>query len=456
MRRQRALAILTFGLALVGACAKQAPLATTPGAPRYPEFLFPAPEDTASLSRTAEQHRAWDALQAGDLGSAEREFNQLLRRAPGSPSLLADLGYVALARRDFDRAVSRFTEAISADPGLAPALVGRGLGYAEMGRPLEAMASFEAAQQADPLLQLTSRIEALRFRAVEDAIGKARFAAAAGNLEQARRAYGEALDASPDSALLLRELAAVERRAGHPDQARLHLERAAEVDPADRLTRVQLADLAEAQGDLAGATRAYEAAQAIDRTSDVEARLSALEERLELAALPAEYRAIPLAPGVTRADMAALVGVRLPRVLRAAPDRPVPLVTDVGKMWASPWIEAVLRAGVMEPFPNHTFQPQAHLRRADLAIVVSRLLSLVAALDPARAGHWQHERATFTDLPPSHPAYDAASRAVGARMLAPDSGGAFVPMRPVTGAEAADAIARLERLVGPAGRSERR
>ena len=112
--------------------------------------------------------------------------------------------------------------------------------------------------------------------------------------------------------------------------------------------------------------------------------------------------------------------------------------------------------GVMDAFLNHTFQPEGIVRRADLAGVVDRTLSLMAALDPPRAGRWQKDHATFPDLVPGHPAYDAASRAVSAKVLDPAQGGAFEPTRLVTGAEASDAIGRLEKMAGPKARGERK
>ena len=37
------------------------------------------------------------------------------------------------------------------------------------------------------------------------------------------------------------------------------------------------------------------------------------------------------------------------------------------------------RAGLMEVYPNHTFQPNAVVRRGDLAQAASKALSLIAA-----------------------------------------------------------------------------
>jgi tetratricopeptide (TPR) repeat protein len=444
--RRRAAIVLTL-LVATGCGPKVPPVA--PGAPHYPDFVFPAPSATAPPADRAGQREAWDTLQAGDVGSAERQLNELLRRAPEDASILASLGYVALARRDSDHAIGRFNDAISKQPVLAAALVGRGLAFAELGRPADAVASLEAAHAADTSLDLSARIDALRFRAVEDTVARARAAASGGKLEAARQEYQAALQVSPDSGPLLRELAGVERQLGERTSARQHLERAMKVDQADRASRVQYADLLEEQGELAGAVKALEAAQAIERSADVESRLASLRERADLAGLPKEFRAIENSATVTRAQVAALLGVRLPGLLRAAPKRPAALVTDVGGHWAAPWINSVMDAGVMEPFANHTFQPQGTVRRADFAAIVSRTLALAGTLDPLRAKSWQRDHVSFPDLQPSHPAFDAASRAVGTRILTVTADGAFEPTRPVTGLEASEAVARLQKLVGP-------
>lgn len=444
---RRLIAIAATLVVLAGCGPKVPPVA--PGAPHYPDFVSPSPASTAPASDRAGQREAWDTLQAGNVGSAERQLTELLKRSPGDPVLLASLGYVALAKRDADRAVARFDDAIAKQPALASALVGRGLAFADLGRAADALASFEAAYAADPALDLGARIDALRFRAVEDTVARARADASAGRFDAARQDYQSALRVSPDSGVLLRELAVVERQLGDRASARQHLERAMQVDTTDRAARIQYADLLEEQGDMAGAIKALEAAQAIDRSAETDARLATLRERADLTGLPPEFRAIEEAPTVTRAQVAALLGVRLPGLLRAAPKRPTALVTDIGGHWAAPWISSVMDAGVMEPFPNHTFQPEGQVRRADFAAIVSRALALASALDPPRAKNWQRDRASFSDLQPTHPAYDAASRAVGTRILTATPDGAFEPTRLVTGAEASEAIARLQKLIGP-------
>src|SRR5262249_54083481 len=149
-------------------------------------------------------------------------------------------------------------------------------------------------------------------------------------------------------------------------------------------------------GDLEGAAKAYGDSLAIETNADVEKRLEGVRDRLALASLPAEYRAIDEAPQITRADLAALIGIRLGPLLQTSDRRSdAVLITDIRGNWASNWIMFVARAGVMEPFANHAFQPRAIVRRTDLATAVFRLLGRVAALQPEKSKTWDAARIRF-------------------------------------------------------------
>ena len=137
--------------------------------------------------------------------------------------------------------------------------------------------------------------------------------------------------------------------------------------------------------------------------------------------------------------------MRLGRVLAAAPQRQL-VVTDVRGHWAQPWIEATARSGAMEVFSNYTFQPATPLRRADVADVVSRVLTLVSRGSPT-VSRWDQTPVDAADVPPEHLAYPAVRRAVAAGVM-PLADRAFRLLQPVSGAELAAVVARLEALGG--------
>jgi tetratricopeptide (TPR) repeat protein len=271
-----------------------------------------------------------------------------------------------------------------------------------------------------------------------------------GRLEEALSAYSTAMASSPESPVLYRELAGVERQSGDVERALEHYRKAVALDSTDARSLVQIGDLLDAKHDMVGAEKAYSEALALEPNEEVEARRARARARVELARLPAEYRAIEQATEITRADLAALIGVRFAPLLQASRRRDATVITDIRGTWAAAWIMAVARAGVVEPFPNHAFQPRTIVRRIDLAQAVSRLLARVAAHDPAKAKAWQSVRLTFADLAPGHLQYLDASAAVASGVMEVGPDNSFQPSRATSGAEAIEALGRLETLAGAA------
>jgi tetratricopeptide (TPR) repeat protein len=443
---------LILAVACVGAsCApKIAPPTPVVTSLKYPDFVVPAVPSTFANTEAAHgEDRGWAFLQIGDLRNAEREFSSALSISPAFYPADASLGYVELARRDFKAALPHFDRSLQRQPADAAALVGRGQALVGLEREGDAVVAFQAALAADPsLADIARRIDVLRFRMQEQNLARGRQAARAGQLDDAIRAYGTAIVASPDSAFLYRELADVERQKGDTDAALDHFRRAAALDSTDARSRVAAGEILDARNDLVGAAGAYADALAVEANPDVAARLDAVRARADIARLPDEYRAIPQAPRITRADLAALIGVRLGALLPPPDRRDAVLVSDVGRNWASAWIIAVARAGVMQPFANHAFQPRDPVRRIDLAQAVSRLLARIAARNPNQGREWESARLKFSDLSPSHLAYVAASQAVASGVMKTGPDGSFQPSSFVSGQEAIDALTRLDALAG--------
>ena len=443
----RRVAVLVATAMLVSSCAARPPVMPPPPLTlRYPDFPYPRVPDGADSIQLTRIERGWRYLQADNLRNAEREFEAALQLQPSFYPAEAALGYLNLARGDEKDAVARFDRALQSTRDYVPALVGRGRALLALGRDTEALASFEAAVKADPTLtDLQGRIEVLRFRAVQDNLARAKAATDAGRWEEARVAYGRALEASPDSAFLYRDLALVERKAGETNMALEHFLKAVSLDPNDARSLAEIGFIREEQGDPIAALEIYEKARAIDPNAVPLERLTAIREAVALAKLPAEYRTIPEAATITRGDIASLIGVRLAPLVAEARTRQA-VVTDIRGHWAQQWILPVVRAGIMDTQPNYTFQPNARVRRGDLAQTVARILNLIATRKPAAAKAWLGAKQKIADLSASHLSYPAVSQAVASGVMPLTENGTFQLLRPVTGAEVVDVINRLEAL----------
>jgi tetratricopeptide (TPR) repeat protein len=359
----------------------------------------------------------------------------------------AGLGFASLADKDFADAIARFERVLKRAPNYVAALVGRGDAMVAAGRMDEGARSFQAAlAEAPSLSDVRRRLDVIALRSQQETLTRARQAMDAGRFGEAAQAYERAIATSPESPFLYRELAAVERKQGKLAEALEHLRKAASLDASDARTWAQMGDVLEEKGDHVAAMDAYGKAQALEPGEETTAKLAKARAGAELARLPEAYRAIPTAALLTRGDLAALIGVRLGSLLASAPSQEAVVLTDVRSHWAASWIMQVVKAGVMEGFPNHTFQPRGVVHRLDMAQAVSRVLELVAARRPALGRAWAAARPRIADLSPTHLGYPSAATAVASGVM-PLAEGLFRPTRVVSGAEAIEAVGRLEGLL---------
>jgi tetratricopeptide (TPR) repeat protein len=428
----------------LGACASAAPRPGATATLRYPEF--PVPEVPAALKvpqDIRDRHLAgWQRLQAGDTRGATREFTEVLKRSPEFYPAETGLGFVALAERQYAQAASRFSAAVARDARYEPALTGQVQAHVALGNYDEAVAAMEKLTALDPKRDRT-QLEMLRFRQVQGLIESGRNARQAKRLEEADSIFSRALALSPQSAIILRELAVTEVALGQLAEAEAHARRAVLLDANDADAHATLGAVLEALNRPQEAGAAYARAAALDdRWKSKAASLNAAAA----AALPEGLRDIATVPTVNRAQLAGLIGTRLTDLLGRAPRRTPAIITDVQGHWAAPWIVPVAQAGVMEVFSNYTFQPGAAVRRGELAQAVSQLLTLAFAGRGAQLTQWQAARPAFPDVSSSNLYYRAAALAVAAGVMSADDTGRFFPTRPATGSEATAAITRIEQL----------
>ena len=446
--------LVVWAAVFVASCAGNRPPSTTaaPGAPRFAGYPTPDIPLTLAVSPDVRTRHAegWQRLQAGDLRGAARDFNAILKQVPGLYPAETALGFVHLANRQYKNAQPRFAAAIGANDRYLPAWIGQAEALLGLERDADAIAAMERVIALDPQQEsVRTRLELVRFRLSQSLIESGQRARAAGRHDEAVQQFEQALAMSPQSTMILSELTETQTAAGRLDQAERHARRAIEVEPREARWQVALGDVLEARGQLRDAAAAYTRADRLESNPEWRAKSRALRERAEMAALPPEFSRVASAATITRAEVAAFIGIHLRELVDAAPARVNSVVTDVRTHWASPWILPVTRAGIMTVFPNYTFQPGATVRRGDLASVVAALVRLAGASRRAELAKWQAARPRFADLPPANVFYTPAALAVTANAMTLDATGRFNPTRPATGADLEAAVRRIAQLTTP-------
>jgi len=431
---KRALVLLALGVG--AACA-------TPRVPRVPEgeeYLYPAPRPGELHKEEAPRFtEAWRDVLAGRAEEGAKGFSDLLRRRPGLVPAQTGLAYARLRAGRHREALEGFEAALGGRADYVPALVGAGGASYRGGDPELALQYLKRAEALAPTnSSVTRRLAALKLQVTERRVAAARAALAAGDGATAREEFAHAVETAPEVGALRVEYANLLWEQGEPAAA---IE-ALRADPlGDRQVLMRLAELLNDVGDAAGALEAYRRVLQRD-PKDAEAleRATALREAMALLGLPPEYRRIEQSARITRADLAALAVVKIPALERAEASSPE-VAVDISGSWAREYILRALALGLLDVYPNHTFQPAATVRRGDLARAVARVLDLLGRPTPPAP--------PIGDMSRTNLFYEAAARAVGAGLMDLTPGGAFEAWRPVSGRDAGDVLDALARLVGP-------
>ena len=429
-------------VAVTGCAPKARPNLGSPLAWRVPEV----PAALAGNPAKIRYDEAWAQVQRGDVGAAERAFDDISRRAPEFYPAAASLGELRLHRQQYAAAAAMFDRALAANPSYLVALSGAADARLGAGDDAGALKALTALAAADPSrTDAARRLDVVRLRVAQSELALAERAKSDGKMAEAALHLQRAMDATPENGAVLRALSSLELVMGREDVAEQRARQALVIDPQDPVGYVVLGDALEAQGRFSDAVAAYDRALVLDPRPMWRERRDVLKASAESTSLPPQYRAISQSAAVMRADVAAVLGVRLAGALSLAPDRSATVVTDVRGHWAARWILPVVRAGWVEALPNHTFQPGAVVRRADLAAVVAAVLLDVAAQRPRDLSRWRGARPVFADVTRDHAAYVFAAVAVASGVMSAE-GDRFSPARAVTGTELAATIARLEGL----------
>jgi len=435
--RLRALACV-IGLAAGAGCAT-APVRPVTTTPETEEFVYPRwPVGEVQPQQAREIERAWHAMLAGDAAAAEKRLRKVLIDGPGLIPAETALAYARLRGGAHADAARAFATVLERDPDNISALVGHGIALARGGETEAALAAYARASALDPADETVRRRRGeLRLQVIETRVGAARAAAAGGDTDRAIEQYQLVLEAAPELSGVRLELAGVLTGRGEMEAAIALLE----ADPAgDRQVLLRLGEMAFERGEHERALGVYRRVLEADpRDEEALSAARRVRETIEAQQMPDEYRRIGDAATISRADLAALMMVKVRR-LAQAPLGPGKVAIDISGSWARDHIIRALALDLVAVYPNHTFQPGATVRRGDLARAVARALDLLRyPTGPAPR---------LTDLSSNNAFHYPASRAVGAGIMDLTGDGAFQAWRPVSGREATDVIEGLVRLVG--------
>jgi tetratricopeptide (TPR) repeat protein len=405
------------------------------------DYVFPEirrGEMTARDEKTL--HQAWTDIMAGQAAKAESAAGRLVSSRPDLAPPRIVLGFAKLRANRLPEAEAAFSPIVAAEPNDVAALVGLASVKRKQGRLDEALPLYVRAARLRPKdAALGRRASEIKLAVAEAAIAKAGALSAEGKKPEAIVMLQRALEVAPELSPVRLELADLLVESGRRAEALAVL---AAAQDADRNIAIRIASLRFEDGDLDGAETALKRGLR-DPAEDAEAAglLARIRDRRANLALPEPLRAIGDAPRITRGELAALVVEKVSALRAKAPAAKGEVASDLSRTWARTQILRALDLGLMDLYPNHTFQPAGVVRRGELAVVAARVLDLV--------GWGRPNGPPPRDMSPSHLQYASVVRVAGAGVMQYGPSGAFEPWRIVTGAEAKTVVEALARLAAP-------
>jgi tetratricopeptide (TPR) repeat protein len=405
------------------------------------DYVFPEIRRGEMTSRDEKTlRRAWEDILAGQTARAEQSVGRLAAGRPDLAPARVVLGFAALRANRLKDAGGIFSSVLAREPNDVAAIVGLASVKRKQGLLDQALPLYVKAERLRPKdSALSRRASEVKLAVAEAAIAQAGALSGEGKKTEAIVMLQRAIEVAPELSPVRLELADLLVEAGRRTEA---LSVLAAAQDADRNIAIRIASIRFEDGDLDGAEMALRRGLK-DVAEDTEgaALLARIKDRRASLALPEPLRAIGDAPRITRAELAALVVEKVEALKSRKPTARGEVASDLSRTWARPQVLRALDLGLMDVYPNHTFQPSGVVRRGELAVVAARVLDLV--------GWGRSNGPAPKDMSPSHLQYGSVVRVVGAGVMQNAPSGAFEPWRIVTGAEAKAVVDSLARLATP-------
>lgn len=319
---------------------------------------------------------AYIELYKGNDAAAARKFEQVLVINPNNRGSQYLLAEISFTRGDYGRASVLYGQLLAAD---------------------KTRTDLEMKRQKALLL------------ATENLLRSATRAEQENRLDDAEGFYRQALNIAPKEPVLRLRLADLLTRAKKTDEA------AAEKKIADELMPRRMDTVA--------------------RNDD--AKVNELEDLGRWGNQIEWFRKIQTAESVTREQFAALVVRYFPQVteFRQNPQ----ILTDIQDSWALSEIQIAVGVALIDPLPNHSFEPAARVNRGTFALAMARLIRML--------GLSQDNAAPLSapDVAPSNALHGDIGLVLGYSLMTLQDSGDFNAGGEVRGREAVAAAERLLR-----------
>jgi Tfp pilus assembly protein PilF len=388
---------------------------------------------------------AWKKLRQDNGIKAQKILNRL---GVESPAHHVGLGYAFFLLGEYQASEEKFKTALNYYPGMILIHLGLAQLYQKTGRENSAFAEYREVLKKDPEHSWAKKeYEALKTKKTEEALTEGLDFLDRGNRERSKEAFLRALYYSPDSIKAHLALAKIYKEEDQLQNALVHLKAASSNEKKNPEILKDYAEILLLTEQYAKSLDIYEQLLEMQPDNqDIQSRIENLKNRLGIFELPSQYHNIAYKEAISREEMAALLAVKFKETFEATKPKP-PIIIDISTSWASKFILTTTSFSILEIYPNHTFQPQKIITRAEMTEILLRLINLLKKKGHSLIQQFPPDIIQISDVSPDNYYHDPITQIISYQIMDLDAERAFRPEQPVSGQEAVKTLDLILSLI---------
>ena len=411
---------------------------------------------TQRIPATAEEayYKGLENLNRGNFESAIQFFNLAIQKNPKYAKAFQGLGDAYAAQEKYELAEKNYLEALELDPRSLPTLLGLGSVQVKQGNHQKALETYRKALEISPQNPVVlNRLKTLQSTDFDVHFQKGLELKQQGQLDAALEEFQAAQRFSPQQVGPLVEIGYIFLEKQDYEEAEKYFQRALTLNPDFVFALLGAGRVRLAKGDLEKAREYFEKVLGLDpENKQAQEFMEKLRESASTAKpVPKEYQEIATRQAITRGDLAVLIliGLDLEEKIKASPELVsayrVQPISDIAGHPAKSYIVKVTAYGLMEVFPDHTFQPDEVVTRGELAATIDRIFK--AFSKPLTMVPTPTHETSFKDVLPENIYYQAVVSVSQAGIMNGASDSEFGLDKPVSGSEAMGIIAKVKEML---------
>ncbi len=420
---------------------------------QIPDYVRSVPNPLAGYEKRVDDlmissfNEGWQYFKAGQLEKASEKFKFITENDKKFFPAWAGLAYVEMMEEDYSGARRWFNRALAVNRDYLPAMLGLGILYRVMNEPLKAFNLYGVILEKYPgQAEAKIQYDLIRLQETEKYLLLARNYRQTGDFDPAYENYKKAMNFVLQEDFIYSEIGLFLLEYRKYKDALPYLQRAVDLRPGNARYIKPLAFALENTGKYSQARNYYKKLLEInpsDRTvrNDIE-RVASTVKKVKSGAKTGSLSA---GQQITRAQAAVYLEDNYP-FLGDPPPGDNRIITDIIDSPHAVTIINLVKRGIFEVYPDHTFGPKRKLNRVDLAILLGRLIEHSLPSTSIRL-NTKGVHVKINDVPIYSPSYRIIKKVVALGLIPLDAQKNFHPSRLIKGKEFILAIDKLVNLV---------